>query len=71
MKAFGFLVTICAVAISAAALPTSNVLPLAKTPFEKCVAEHGGEFFPYPGPGECSVIGRCQCLDNGSVGCIC
>ncbi|KAJ2816259.1 hypothetical protein IWW50_006562 [Coemansia erecta] len=74
MKTARCLIAFCAVAVaSALALPTTPVprtSPL--TPYEQCVKDHGGNAqFPYPGPGECQVLGHCECLENGSIGCVC
>ncbi|KAJ2728387.1 hypothetical protein H4S00_000995 [Coemansia sp. D1744] len=68
------LVTLFAVAVaSVMALPTTPVCSAPElSPYDKCVKEHGGNAqFPYPGPGECQILGHCECLEDGSIGCVC
>ncbi|KAJ2381946.1 hypothetical protein H4S02_005978 [Coemansia sp. RSA 2611] len=83
MKTARCFAAFCALAIaSVAALPTSPTYPTTdpaysseadpQSPYDKCVAEHGGQAqFPYPGPGECHTLGHCECMPNGSIGCVC
>ncbi|KAJ2745117.1 hypothetical protein GGI20_002415 [Coemansia sp. BCRC 34301] len=66
MKLTATIVTFCVIAIASVhALPATPRKHL--TPYQKCVAEHGGEHFPYPGPGDCHNIGSCECLPDGTV----
>ncbi|KAJ2454828.1 hypothetical protein EV183_001247 [Coemansia sp. RSA 2336] len=60
-------------AVSVMALPASPGYATGSlTPYEQCVADHGGQAqFPYPGPGECHTMGHCECLQDGSIGCVC
>ncbi|KAI9505818.1 hypothetical protein GGI26_001331 [Coemansia sp. RSA 1358] len=79
MKIVAFIVSFALIAGSAVhALPTgeppysSPESPYSSvSPYEKCVQEHGGANFPYPGPGECHEIGSCTCNPDGSIACIC
>ncbi|KAJ2423211.1 hypothetical protein GGF41_003227 [Coemansia sp. RSA 2531] len=61
-------------ALCVIAIASVHGLPAARrrrTPFERCVAQNGGEHFPYPGPGDCHNVGSCQCMPDGTVACIC
>ncbi|KAJ1907269.1 hypothetical protein LPJ81_000860 [Coemansia sp. IMI 209127] len=71
MKAVTFILTLAIIATAAVrALPISDEL-YSEDPYQKCVREHGGISFPYPGPGDCHDVGTCTCNPDGTLACVC
>ncbi|KAJ1996869.1 hypothetical protein GGI04_005613 [Coemansia thaxteri] len=62
MKFTAAIAAFCVIAIASVhALPAAS--KKHTTGYQKCVAEHGGETFPYPGPGDCHLHALFGCGD--------
>ncbi|KAJ2386386.1 hypothetical protein GGI23_006501, partial [Coemansia sp. RSA 2559] len=56
MRAVAFILTLAVIATAAVRALPINDEPYSEDPYQKCVREHGGTSFPYPGPGDCHNV---------------